>query len=157
MKTVLHTIQIVSSPDILGGKPRVEGRRIGVDQIAYHVIYQGWQLRELEEAYDLALAEIYAALSYYHGNREEIDNLISENIEDGEALPRIDQLAALLNAFLTTQQAAEQLGITERAIRKLIESGTLPAKKIGGNWFIHPDDLERDEVKNRKPGRPSNP
>ena len=154
MKTILNSVQIVSSPGILGGKPCLEGRRIGVHQIAYHVRCQGWGLRELQEAYDLSPAEVYAALAYYYAHPDDIEVLIEGNIAEKDAGPRIDDLALLLDAFLTTSQAAERLGITERAVRKLIESGTLPARKMGANWFVHPDDLDRPEVQNRKPGRP---
>lgn len=154
MKTVLDTIQIVSSPGVLDGKPRLEGRRVGVDLIAYHIRYQGWSLRELQEAYDLSPAEIHAALSYYYAHPDEIEALISENIGEEDARPAVDELASVLDALLTTGQAADRLGVSERAVRKLIESGTLPARRMGANWFIHPDDLDRPEVRGRKPGRP---
>ncbi len=153
MTTILSSISIVSSPDILDGKPRLEGHRIGVHQIVYHVLYQGWNYQELEEAYGLPPADVHAALSYYYGHVEEIESLIERNLDD-DSPPRIRELAALLDSFLSTGQAAQRLQITERAVRKLIDSGTLPAKKVGANWFIHPDDLNRPEVKNRKPGRP---
>jgi excisionase family DNA binding protein len=61
----------------------------------------------------------------------------------------------VIASALTTAQAAEKLGITERGVRNLIESGTLPARKLGKQWFIDPADLKRSEVKDRKPGRPT--
>jgi len=63
-------------------------------------------------------------------------------------------IMSLLEKGISTTQAATRLGITERAVRKLVDSGTLPAHKIGREWFIDPADLERATVKNRRPGRP---
>ena len=53
---------------------------------------------------------------------------------------------------LTTQQAAERLGITTRRVRALITSGQLPATRHGRDWDIRPVDLAL--VRERKPGRP---
>jgi excisionase family DNA binding protein len=60
-----------------------------------------------------------------------------------------------LDDLMSVKAAAARLNLTQRGVRKLIESGVLPARKLGPNWFIHPGDLERDEVKNRRGrGRP---
>ena len=48
--------------------------------------------------------------------------------------------------------AAKRLGVTQDRVRALIKAGRLPAKKLGRDYFMHPDDLAL--VKNRKPGRP---
>lgn len=148
----LKTIQIVTSPDVLGGKPRLDGRRIPVHLIVYRSVYQGWSMEQIEQAHDVSRAEIHAALSYYYMNRDEIDQIIREEEADEPDVPRIQDLDRVLGELISTDAAAAQLGITERAVRKLIDTGTLPAKKIGGAWLIHPRDLERDDVKNRRPG-----
>ena len=70
-------------------------------------------------------------------------------------MPRIQDVADLLDKLLSVKEAAGCLEISERGVRKLIQAGTLPAEKIGASWFIHPADLERDDVKQRKPGRPA--
>jgi len=57
-----------------------------------------------------------------------------------------------MNDYLTTAQAAEELGVTAARVRQLILSGSLPAKKIGRDWAIERDDLEL--VRERKLGRP---
>jgi excisionase family DNA binding protein len=54
--------------------------------------------------------------------------------------------------LLTTQKAAEALGVTPRRIRALIAAGRLDATLIGRDWLINPADLEK--VRKRKPGRP---
>ena len=54
--------------------------------------------------------------------------------------------------FLTTEQAAEILGITPTGVRKLISRGKLPAAKHGRDYKIDPADLVK--VKDRKRGYP---
>ena len=44
--------------------------------------------------------------------------------------------------LLSVVQVAEQLGIHEQTVRKLIRSGDLVATPIGRRVLIHPADLE---------------
>jgi excisionase family DNA binding protein len=45
--------------------------------------------------------------------------------------------------LLTPAEAADYLGVTERLIRRLLEAGTLPKRKIGRKLIrIHIDDLD---------------
>lgn len=55
--------------------------------------------------------------------------------------------------YLTVQQAAAQVGLSEQRIRFLIGAGTLPAVKIGWAWLILPADLAKLKVYGR-PGHP---
>jgi len=73
---------IVRTPEIRGGRPRVAGTGITVRGIV------GWYKLGLspEEIADrlghLSLAQVYAALAYYHANREEIEaDIAAEEIE----------------------------------------------------------------------------
>jgi len=54
--------------------------------------------------------------------------------------------------FLTTQDAAQKLGVTPTRVRALIQSQRLPATKFSGVWMISEKDLVL--VQNRKPGAP---
>ena len=54
--------------------------------------------------------------------------------------------------LLTTQEAAEKLGVTSTRIRAMILSGRLPAEKFGHVHMIKEEDLAL--VADRKPGRP---
>jgi len=56
--------------------------------------------------------------------------------------------------LLTTTQAADHLNVSPRRVRALIAAGRLPAVKIGRDWMIEPDALERFQAKPRKVGRP---
>ena len=61
------------TPGVLGGKPRIAGRRIGVAFVAMLHDRSGWSADEIAHEYDLTLADVYAALAYYFDHREEID------------------------------------------------------------------------------------
>jgi uncharacterized protein (DUF433 family) len=72
---------IVSTPDTLGGKPRLAGRRISVEDIAVWHERMGKSVDEIAAEYDLSLAEVHAALAYYFDHKAEID----QQLADGEA------------------------------------------------------------------------
>jgi uncharacterized protein (DUF433 family) len=73
---------LARSPDICGGRLRINGTRMTVNQIV--VWYkQGYTPEEIADQYPhLTLAQVYTALAYYHANREEIEvDLAAEKIE----------------------------------------------------------------------------
>lgn len=51
-----------------------------------------------------------------------------------------------------TVEAAEMLGVSQRRVNQLVQSGRLPAQKLGFGYAIFVSDLAK--VKERKPGRP---
>jgi excisionase family DNA binding protein len=57
-----------------------------------------------------------------------------------------------MESLLTTGQAAERLGVSERRVRAMIKAGRLPSQRIGRDHLIREEDLKL--VANRKPGRP---
>jgi uncharacterized protein (DUF433 family) len=66
------TIPIVSTPDVLGGTPRIEGTRVGVYQVGTLVREQGWSRTTAADEFDLTTAELDAALDYYDTHPEEM-------------------------------------------------------------------------------------
>ena len=66
------------TPDVVGGKPRIAGRRITVQNIAVWHIRLGRGVDEIAAEHDLTLADVYAALAYYFDHRDEIDRTIVE-------------------------------------------------------------------------------
>src|SRR5262245_16155129 len=54
--------------------------------------------------------------------------------------------------LMTTQEAAERLGVTSVRIRAMILAGRLPAERFGHVHMIKEEDLAL--VADRKPGRP---
>jgi len=73
---------VVSTPETCGGRSRIAETRISIAQIAVWS-KQGLSVEEiLEEIPYLNLAQVYAALSYYHANRNEIEaDLAAEWVE----------------------------------------------------------------------------
>jgi len=63
--------------DILD-EPHIEGRRIPVLTIVERVEGRGLEPREVAERFDLDIAEIYAALLYYHDHPANFGTLESE-------------------------------------------------------------------------------
>ena len=77
---------IVSTPGTCGGRPRIAGTRISVAQIAVWD-RQGFSSKEIiEEISYLTLAQVYAALSYYYANKDEIDAFLREEQAEYERL-----------------------------------------------------------------------
>jgi uncharacterized protein (DUF433 family) len=71
---------IAIKPGFCGGKPHVTGHRIKVSHIAVWRERQGMTAEEIVATYPtLSLSEVYAALSYYHAHRDEIDAEIAED------------------------------------------------------------------------------
>ena len=64
---------IVSTPGVVGGRPRIDGTRVSVNTI---VIWykKGHNAEEIGlEIPHLSLAQVYAALTYYQPNQAEIE------------------------------------------------------------------------------------
>ncbi len=77
---------IVRSPDICGNRPRIAETRITVGRIAT-LWLQGLTPEEIADNWGyLSLAQVYAALTYYHANREEIDRALCQDREDYDRL-----------------------------------------------------------------------
>lgn len=65
---------IVSTPDTCGGKPRIAGSRIRVkDVVIMHERQRMTPEAIVSDFPHLTLADIHAALAYYHDHREEIN------------------------------------------------------------------------------------
>jgi len=80
---------IVRSPEIRGGRPCIAGTGITVSRIV------GWYKLGLSpeeiasQIPHLTLAQVYAALTYYHANREEIEQDLAEENTLAEQLERL--------------------------------------------------------------------
>lgn len=67
------------TPGVAGGKPRITGRRITVQNIAIWHEFGGMSADEIAAEHDLSLGAVYAALAYYFDNREAIDQQITDD------------------------------------------------------------------------------
>jgi uncharacterized protein (DUF433 family) len=74
------------TPGIASGKPRIAGHRITVQDVAIWHEHMGKSADEIAAEYDLTLADVYAALTYYFDHRDEIDQSIREGNAFAEAL-----------------------------------------------------------------------
>jgi len=69
---------IVRDEDVLGGEPRLDGTRIGVRHVAGLVVDGGRSAAYVADQFDLSLAEVHEALSYYYDHLEEMRELERE-------------------------------------------------------------------------------
>ncbi len=93
-------IRIVSTPGTCGGKPRIDGHRITVVDIAIAHERMGMSANEIISAYpSITLADVHAALAYYFENREYVDASIRAS----------EQLAAEMKAKAPPSLLQEKL------------------------------------------------
>ncbi len=69
---------IVSDPEYRGGRPRIKGTGITVQNIVEDTA-AGLSVDYIAEQFGLTYGQVYAALSYYYDHREEIDRAIAED------------------------------------------------------------------------------
>jgi len=85
------TPRIVSTDEVLGGDPRIEGRRIGV----YDIYARYTEADETPEAiatdFDLSVSEVHAALAYAFENVEEMRTIEArmQNLSEQDDLDRV--------------------------------------------------------------------
>lgn len=80
MTTVQTTYKhIVCTPGIVGGKPRLDGHRITVQNVVIWHEQMGYSIEEIASLYNLTLAEVHSALAYYFDHKVEIDNSLTES------------------------------------------------------------------------------
>ena len=89
---------IEKTPGVAGGKPRIAGRRITVQNIVVWQERLGRSIDEIAAEYELSLAEIHAALAFYFDHPDEINQAIERDAELADALRRVtpSKLAAKL-------------------------------------------------------------
>jgi uncharacterized protein (DUF433 family) len=78
-------VRIVSTPGTCGGRPRIEGHRITVEDVAIWQERMGMSPDEIVSAHpSITLSDVHAALAYYFENRARID----ADIQEGERFVR---------------------------------------------------------------------
>ncbi len=99
-KTLDEHIEV--TPGVAGGKPRIAGHRITVQNVVIWHERMGKSADEIATEYDLSLADVYAALAYYFDHRAEID----ESIREGEAF--VEALREATPSKLSRKLAARE-------------------------------------------------
>ena len=64
---------IQTTPGVAGGRPRIAGHRITVQNVVIWHERMGLSADEIASRYNLTLADVYAALTYYYDHQEEVD------------------------------------------------------------------------------------
>lgn len=83
-KTLDQHIEV--SPGIAGGKPRIAGHRITVQDIVIWHEHIGKSPDEIAADHDLTLADVHAALAYYFDHRDQINHSIKKSKDFLKAL-----------------------------------------------------------------------
>jgi uncharacterized protein (DUF433 family) len=98
-------VRIVSTPGTCGGRPRIDGHRITVENVAIYHERLGMSPDEIVSAYpSITLSDVHAALAYYYEHREQIDAAI----RDGEAF--VDQMKAQAGPSLLREKLLSRVG-----------------------------------------------
>src|SRR5580692_11469760 len=64
-------VRIVTTPGVCGGRPRIDGHRVTVEDVAIWHERMGMSPDEIVSAHpSITLSDIHAALGYYYENRE---------------------------------------------------------------------------------------
>jgi len=77
---------ITQSPDICGGRPRIAGTGISVRRIiGWHKL--GWSPEEIADRIGhISLAQVHAALAYYHANQRAMESEMAAEAAEEERL-----------------------------------------------------------------------
>jgi uncharacterized protein (DUF433 family) len=72
--SVVTYAHIVQTPGTCGGRPRIDGHRIRVQDIAVAHVLQGMSAKEICRQYPgVTEAEVHSALAYFYDHRAEIE------------------------------------------------------------------------------------
>ena len=106
-----QALQIVEhiecTPGVCGGRPRIAGRRIRVQDVAIWHETLGLSPDEIAAQYELTIADVYAALAYYHDHFDEIRQHMAD--DDAIALELKGKHASKLVQKLTANAGNDSL------------------------------------------------
>jgi uncharacterized protein (DUF433 family) len=123
----IHTTSIVCTPGVCGGKPRIAGHRIKVAQVAVWHDRAHLSPDEIVAQHPgLTLADVYAALVYYHDHRDEIDSDIQAGEEAYERLA--GQQPSLLEKLAARRP--DVLALSSTAALAYLRSGLCPVEDL---------------------------
>ena len=80
------TVRIVKTPDVLHGKPRLEGTRVGVFTVGELVRHRDWTTADIVEEFDIDDEQARAALAYYDDHPELMETLRAQKNARKESL-----------------------------------------------------------------------
>ena len=62
----------ITTDEVMGGEPRIEGTRVGVRHVVTIVLDGGRTAAYVADQLDISLAQVHTALAYYYANPEEV-------------------------------------------------------------------------------------
>src|SRR5574341_858020 len=80
---VLSIEHIESDPNIMRGSPRIAGARVRVQDVWLRY-RDGDRAQEIAEEFEITVAQVFAALSYYYDHRADIEADMQRQIERAE-------------------------------------------------------------------------
>jgi uncharacterized protein (DUF433 family) len=93
---------------------RIRGTRIGIETVLYDFIHRGRAPEEIAQSYPtLDLEQVYATITYYLHNKEEVSQYLADWLEHGHRM-REDQRRNPTPAMLRLQKIREE----QQAARK---------------------------------------
>lgn len=123
---------IYRDPDVRGGRPCIVGTDLRVLDIIISKIFAERTPDELAEDYALSMADVYAALAYYHCNKAEIDEDIREDFKRSDAIGTSghDKVKRPVYEDLETSSVRDSMdgldeGATGEAVRKAVDTTTM--------------------------------
>ena len=88
--------EIISDPNVRGGRPVIKGTGFRVSDVVVNRYDNGHSPEASAELFGLNLAQVYAALTYYHLNKDEIDVQIRDDEEEaGQLVTELEQQGKL--------------------------------------------------------------
>jgi excisionase family DNA binding protein len=153
--SVVGTNYIVKTPGVLGGEPRIDGKRVSVSMLIELYLNQDTPVDEIVSAFPVTPSEVFSALAYYYDHQAEIDDILArqQHTEDRMIDPlrqadreaRAKELAHSLKELdreMTVTEVAETYGVTAPVIREAASKGWVAARKSGSTWLIKRRDAE---------------
>ncbi len=105
---MVENVHIEVTPGTCGGRPRIAGHRIRVQDVVIW-IEQGQSPDQIVADFpQISLADVHAALAYYHDHRDEIDHHIREDDELVERL-RAESGPGILDQIQSGRPRADSL------------------------------------------------
>lgn len=85
-RPVAEAKDVVKDPDVCGGDPTLQGTRIRVSDVVEGYEHRGLSPEEIVgELSSLTLADVFAALTYYHEHPEEIREELGRRADRADA------------------------------------------------------------------------
>lgn len=86
METIASIDLITVNPQRRGGRPCIVGTSVRVTDIVMAHIFHHRSPGEIASDYELSLAQVHAALSYYYQHKEALDEDIRKQVATARAL-----------------------------------------------------------------------